>query len=1798
MRDNFTRRSLQVLLLICLGMTGSFTVRAQNRTTNLFINSQPGTDFNAPTNITVTSLQSYQLADGVLDPEDGQGRLWGGPVAFFGQFGMSCGSGGSGTISAGQLYPIRRTGADVPFFGPYATYSCMNARFAYDMLPPRDITVTAPATVCGNEQMQLYSENTDLHLFSNAVVTTALCWEYSLDNTGNWQEMDTSSASFLLYFKPADKIPEIRTAVHNARFRCRIRARYASAGKVYYSNYTAATGSYTIAPPAPTVDPDRVIVTKSCFGLSTASITVAGSDITGTGNMRWLVRPGNVTTPCDPDLENCGLIPDQSLGAVSISSGVQTRPILAAGTYTLWLLNPSGTVGNCMTAIPDIDVASFSQLQVTDNGAPQTKAVTCAGNADGSIGVTATGSNPANGYYFTLQNEAHNTVRQQAFGNGATMFWQGLPAGKYYAAVIDGGTCNATAISALIEVGSPKIIDGSVTSVRPTCNVPGNGSVTVTAVTPGLRYRYNLYRGATTLLQQSGITTNQSYTFNGLSGDNYSVEILDVDQPLCGGVRRPITVNTATALSLQLTARDSVTCFGGNDGRLQFTAAGGSGSYQFTLTKTGGTAVTSTTGNFTGLTAGSYSVKLTNQLPGCSDQITQTFDVYERRPLQVQLQTRDIDCNGASNGEVIALVSGGSTFYSYTWQQLVNGAWVTDPFWFSSYTKIDALKPGTYRVIINDNRSTGCTVTSDEVTITEPPALSITDVKVTEAICDEGAAIEITAAGGTPNYSFGWSVDGGNNYTIFTKDTRLYTPGTYTLQVKDAKGCTAEASNTYDISLPDGQLDFAIDRSVYNGGFNVSCMNARDGRITLTATGGNGGPYTGYHYQLDTGPLQTNGTFTGLAAGIYIFKVMDARGCVISRSVRLTQPSIMFNASKEDIKCYGQATGSILAPVSGGAEPYTLTINGQPMPLDQPMGNLPQGVYALHVTDANNCSKDTTITINYSYPQLSITNAVVKDIVCFGATGNITLSATGGDGVFNYWTSTDNWATQTAYTSGASLPAGNYALRVTDGQGCTTDHSNVLSITTPAAPVSFTATLSDYSGYNISCKGGDNGYAEITATGGNGAAYSGYTYAIDNGPFTAAARIERIKAGGHIIRVKDGRGCEVNATYNFTEATLALDITLVSKQDVSCALATNGSITVAGTGGAGGLQYSLDNTNWQTDPVFSGLGAGNYIIQVRDANSCGISLPVQVNALVPLISLDNVVSNDIVCFGEKGTINIQAHGGNGALTSEYSLNGGAFLPFDNTTPLAPGTYKVRVTDAVGCSSTESDPLTITAPAAALKATVTTSDFNGVQISCYGLADGVIDLAVTGGNGGAYTGYQYSINNSAYTPNSNYTGLTAGSYAIKVKDGRGCIITDNVELKQAAAPLALTVTKVDDLLCGANPTGKISVEASGGRVPYTYSINNGGWANQPQFEALSAGNYKLQVLDLNGCIAGNTAAIKALLPAIAVTTDITPVNCFGETNGALKVNVTGGDGNYNYQWTTPGITGPNPQRLRAGGYTVKVTDGTGCGDSYTYQVEQPDLLTLQTTAPAICDGVSDGAINAAVEGGTTPYQYMLNEGVWQGSGSFEHLDAGDYKVTVQDANGCTISKDLTIQKNNVKPYVNFLVATRKNATDTLVIKDISLPAPDNITWTYAPEATFLGMDGSTPLIKFSAAGTYWIRMEALFGGCTYTLQKEVSISPYDPIAGPGYSMPVHVIDTVTLSPNPNNGNFRFRIKLNRSQQVVVYVIDVNGARAAIKQYSPGVQIDDQFALGNVIPGAYILRVIAENESRDVRFIITR
>ncbi|MFB6454157.1 T9SS type A sorting domain-containing protein [Chitinophaga sp. Hz27] len=1607
----------------------------------------------------------------------------------------------------------------------------------------------------------------------------------------HWQTLSTGTDA-TTSFDPAALFSNGITSTRKVHFRVK------AVSSLNIESPYSELSSYFFLPPAPKIDASQKIEIASCFNEDNGQVIIPKEAIVcNYPNLRWLIRKGiNNTAPCDPRVSTG----DSACGDVNWSNGAEpaNKAIvvnsLKPGDYSLWVLNPGSDAGNCYTPI-SVHIGELAALAVPANLVVATN-ISCNGANDGKLSVTATGGDVNAGYIYTLMNQSGDTLVTGKWLAGNTFVWNNLPAGDY-TAVVRNGACRSI-VTVKTTLTQPPLITGQITLTQPDCNTPGNGAINIVAVPVATNYQYRLYENAT-LLASSPVTTAASYTFKDLHSGTYKVEILNADYPACTGWTSTTTLNVVPALTIKVIQKDSVSCFGGNDGHIAFSATGGSGQYRYVLTDANNNPINSNTGDFSNLSAGKYNVKVYNRNVACTDNETLDVDVFQRAPLTVALTKTDVTCNGAADGTLRAVAAGGSSSYKYTWQQFKNGSWIGNSFWFSTDIKIEALDPGTYRVIVADLKSNaGCTVTSSTITIAEPTKVVLGTVSVTDAVClADGAKLVTSATGGDGVYTFAWSNNNGVTYTPFASPLTIRQAGDYLIKVTDGKGCSTESTTPKTISLPAVALSFTATVADYHG-FNVSCKDATDGKITVVASGGNGGSYAGYSYKLNNGSYQASNIFNNLSKGTYVVTVTDGRGCEVSQSYTLVQPDLQLSVTKQDITCFGASTGTLTATVSGGAVPYQVKLNGNLVNIATPINSLAKGTYLLQVTDANGCSKDTSINIVYMYPQVAINTATATDIRCLGEKGMISLNGTGGDNNYSFSISDNNWATASSYTSGAPLVAGSYKLRITDGKGCKADYPGQLTITAPPSVITFSTVLSDYNGFNISCVGGNNGSIQISAVGGNGNAYTGYTYAIDNGAFSANPFIQSVYAGPHQIKVQDGRGCVVTKTVALTESARALSIVLSNKQDVRCASTPGGSITVSGSGGVGQLQYSIDGgANWQAGTTFSGLVAGDYHIQVKDVNSCSNAMDVTVASLNPPITIDNITTKDIICFGTTGTIALQSHGGSGTLINQYAVNGNAYTNFTNTTPLVAGTYKVRVADGIGCYSVESAPISITSPAAPLNAIITTSNYNGRQISCYGLQDGKFDIAASGGNGAAYTGYTYSINTGAYTGNTNYANLSAGNYAITIKDGRGCVINKSVNLTQPAAAVTLAANNIVHLDCGASPTGKFDLQANGGTSPYAYTIT-GTYNNNNSFTNLNAGIYNAQVIDVNGCAATTTTTIRALYPAISATEVITPVNCFGETSGAIRVAATGGNGVFSYQWSNGAGNSLIADRIPAGTYDLRITDGKGCYKDYTYTVTQPELLTMVTTAAPVCDGLNDGTIQATVTGGTSPYNYSLNNGGLTANALFQGILPGSYNLLVKDAHGCTTNKDLKIEKANVKPDVDFLVASRKNAMDTLAIKEINLPAPDNVYWSFHPMAILLGYNEGSPIVKFSTPGTYWIEMKATFGACTYTLRKNITIDGYDPTAGPSYSTPIQVIDQATLSPNPNTGVFKLNVKLNRKQQAIVTVFDINGKIYDKRQYNPALTIEDQFSLNNALTGTYVLRIVTENESRDIRFIITR
>ncbi|ANE52824.1 SprB repeat-containing protein [Flavisolibacter tropicus] len=1615
--------------------------------------------------------------------------------------------------------------------------------------------------------------------------------------THSWRALSIGNSPYdnFAVFTPLNQIfGGTLTEKRNASFRVR-----AVSGEGQYSEWSAEK-PLTFLPPAPVADKSKFIIKPSCSFDATGSITIpAGALQSQSGQIRWILKAGERNSePCNG--EDCGAsYVDGSGGAINVPTGSEKIEIsgLAKGGYTLLVLNPGSTSGSCYKAVTEIFVAGLPDLQLVQDAASN---VSCFGGSNGSFKVHATGGDASSGYQFKLTATA-NTHLNTDFATMPGGVWElsGLPADTYRIDLKN--TCSPIK-SITITITQPAEIKAEISNRQPTCNTPSDGRITANVTQGDGNYVYQLWKDGTLVSETTSTATNQ--TWEALTTGSYTVKVLDADRISCAGWLGTTTLSAPPAIDINTLSIGGVSCFGGNDGKLAFTAKGGKRSYSYQLQEISTSSNTANTiGVFTGLLAGNYELTITNEpAAGCIDNFVKTIVVPQRDPLDVSLNATSISCKGEADGRISATATGGSGNYEYQWQYWDGASWKSNPFWFSTDTEITALEPGRYRLTIKDRESAiDCSITSGEVLITEPTQLKIDNITISDAVCKaDGARIAMAASGGSSGYQYYYTIDGGATYTGFSGSTPLHTTGSYALKVIDSKGCWVESDRAYSVLVPSVALGFSTTLSNFNG-WQISCKGAADGQITIAATGGNEGGYSGYSYKLNSGAFQTSNVFDHLTAGTYTVTVRDGRGCEVVKTLTLKEPETLGLAiSKTDINCFDASTGAINATIEGGTAAYTLKLNGTAV-VPGMFNNLIAGDYTYMLQDANGCSFTTTVTLVNKFPALTITRVKAADIKCFGEKTNIEVTPAGGNGVYSYAYSDNDGVTWKPFTAATLFSAGTYKVRVTDGVGCTTTYADPVVITAPTEALDFTYTLSDYNGNNISCFGGSNGWAALTATGGNGSAYTGYAFALDAGAFQDAPLLNSINAGAHQLQVKDGRGCIVSKTITFTQSTVALSVALVSKQDVTCQHDKNGAITVKGTGGTGLLRYALNGDTPQDAAVFTGLAEGTYTVSVIDANNCSNTITVTIGTVHTPIVINSVTVNDIVCKGDKGRVLMTATGGSGSVFFEYAGDDMLYKVFTSGASFAAGQYQLHAKDAAGCIQPWATPVIITEPATPLSFTTTLSDYNGVNISCVGQRDGEIQLTPSGGNDHTYNGYMYALNGGAFAGSSLFTNLAEGIYQLRVKDGRGCVVQQDVTLRQPTASLTLRVVRKTDVLCAGAATGLVELEALGGTAPYRYSKDGVTFQSSSIVANLYAGTYGFTVQDANGCQQLLTVTAVDKYPALMATHTMLPVNCFNGSDGQVQLTVKGGLAPYSYLWSGTAQTTQHLQNVPAGTYTVILKDAVGCELSHTAAVTQPiaALTATLATKPA-CAGSTGGRIAVKVNGGSPPYQYSIDNGnSFQEEPLFTSLIAGAYAVVVKDKNGCTYKTSVVVAPANEMPTVNFLVATRQNALDTLVIREVSVPAPDSVSWAFDPAAIVIKADGVMPQIRFREPGSYWVTMTGYFKGCDYTLRKTIEVRPYDPIAGPVTQTPVRIIDTVTLTPNPNGGQFDVQVRLGRKQKVILQVLQMGtGNELMRKNYEGTLLIEDRFSLGNVAGGTYVLRVITENDSQDVLFIIAR
>ncbi len=1168
--------------------------------------------------------------------------------------------------------------------------------------------------------------------------------------------------------------------------------------------------------------------------------------------------------------------------------------------------NPSGLgFGNYNVTVTDANGCAVNTFaQITEPPALQTStlgdALACFGDTDGIISVTAVGGVAPYSYLWEG-------------GIGTDQSISNLGVGIYNVTVTDDNGCEATNFAQIIQSSD---ITLSFTNGVVSCFGDNTGSVSVDVNGGNPPYTYDWGNNAADV-----------QTPTNLPAGFYPITVTDANG--CGLLGTAEVVQPS--LIIATATEGFVGCQGDLDGSISLTVSGGTTPYSFDWDNAPDVQ------NPTGLGAGTYNVTITDA-NGCVRSLSTQVSV----PPAISISaTGDVLlCHGATTGTLSSTVIGGVGPYNFVWD---NGAG-TSP-------NPNGLPAGVYNITVVD--SNGCSATSS-AQIIEPSLFSASTIG-DQLACfgDNNGSISVTASGGTPPYSYDW-----DNATDIANPNNL-SVGNYVVTITDANSCQITAST---------QITEPTDLIVGIDSDQLVCFGDVNGALNVTASGGTA-PYS---FSWNNAPNVQNPT--GLSAGNYMVTITDNNGCAKTLTTTITEPTQLIGTlNNEVLSCNGASDGSLMANASGGTPPYTFVWDNNAGNGENPTG-LPAGNYNVTVTDINQCILVMGATISEP-PLLSIIIDNNTSANCLACNGSIDISVIGGTAPYSYI-----WSTGTTEQDASGLCAGTNAVTVTDALGCIAE----LPITTgQVTTFGLDELVVDA---NASCFGNCDGAASITVFGGN----PPYNYIWESGnPSNPIAT--GICPGQYGVTVTDQDGCEVNGVFLIQEPPL-LEVTITEDQPVDCFGEDNGQATITTTGGTEPISILWDNN--ETTNTAVQLAGGLHTVSVTDANGCLLTSDIFINSPGAPLGIDLLDSGDANCQSCDGFIDLSFSGG----TAPYNILWSNGATTEDISDLCAGTYQVTVSDINSCTETASFNINN------VSTLVITGVLFDADLACFGDCNAAATVVVSGGEM-PYI-FQWDANAGNQTT-ASVNGLCAGTYNVSVSDQDGCLEVQQVVVAQPTPLLANTISNAE-VSCFGVLDGAATVSASGGTNPYNYLWDNN--TTDANVTNLSGGIHQVTVTDSNNCVLVATVNINepTILDGIAtVTSDYNgqDISCFGNSDASISVNPTGGTLPYSYNWTGPGgpYTTSSPM-VGAGDYFVTVTDANGCEITSTISVTEPDVLDVQLTEDQVdCFGDATGSISTTVTGGTMPYSYIWNNN--ESTGAISGLTAGIYSVTVVDANGC-------------------------------------------------------------------------------------------------------------------------------------------------------------------------------------------------
>jgi hypothetical protein len=623
--------------------------------------------------------------------------------------------------------------------------------------------------------------------------------------------------------------------------------------------------------------------------------------------------------------------------------------------------------------------------------------------------------------------------------------------------------------------------------------------------------------------------------------------------------------------------------------------------------------------------AGRYILTITNINNGC--KAVDSVDVALSPVVTATISaSSNVRCNGGADGSATAAGAGGNGVFNYLWS---NGA---------TTAQNTGLATGTYLVSVTDGEN--CSAVAS-VVITQPELLVANATATGEtALGANNGTATANPGGGTPAYTYLWS-NGATTQTI----TNL-APGSYTVAVGDANGCTALQTVTVNA--------FGCSLQANISTVNVSCNGAQNGTASVSLNGA-ANPVS---FSWSNGA--TTQTVGNLAPGLYTVSVLDGNNCPAVLSAGISEPPVLSaNASATGVSANGAGDGTATATPAGGTPGYTyLWSNGQ---TSAGITGLAPGAYTVVVTDANNCT--TQQTVNVAAFNCALTaNISSSNVNCFNsADGLATVTVSGGLLPYTYL-----WNNGSTNQTIANLPVGSYTVLATDAAGCSIEQTATIT-----QPEQLVATVQNIQ--HVACPQDQTGSATIQASGGV------MPYIIQ----WPGGNAGNLGVGNYTVSVTDANNCTATVSFSIVsmdntppEITCPSDISVCG--EVSVEYPTPSVFDNCGTTSSPVLMVGLPSgAVFPLGTTIVGYRAFDGSLNSSECTFLVFAFPP------PEVTVDNV-TNDMNSQS-LGAISITASGGN--LSYQWFRNGQPFSENEDLGGLAAGVYTLVVTDNNGCSTT-------------------------------------------------------------------------------------------------------------------------------------------------------------------------------------------------------------------------------------------------------------------------------------------------------------------------------------------------------------------------------------------------------------------------------------------------------------------------------------------------------------------------------